>query len=730
MTQLIHFDQLNHTFTLSNQQVTYIMEINATHDLVHRYWGHPLTSYHFSNRPQLKKRTFAATPDPKQPELSPDFLPFECPLAFQGDYRSSAVQIQPLNAESPTRYHYQSYQIKTGAVDLPTLPHARESQAHSETLIITLYDDMAKVQLNLYYTIFADSAVIVRSVSVKNKGNQTIQIQRLLSASIDTPYDHQQLTTFHGTHQKEFQLDRAEIDHGTFKIGCTRGASGPQYPPYVALSQDATEFTGDVHALSLIYSGNHEISIERDQYDQLRLQIGLNSDTSTWNLAPGDSFQSPQALLNYSSDGFNGNSQNFHHFLTTHLLPPFWRQRKRPLLINSWEMSGFQVNDSLIRQLIDAASELGFEMVVLDDGWYRGRNNSRTSLGDWTADQQKFPNGLKPLVAYAKQKGLKFGLWFEPEMISPKTALIKAHPDWVMRSQSYAPILGRGQYYLDLTNPAVQAFIIDTLSKTIDDLGLAYIKWDMNRHMTDPFSQDQHLTSSEYTHRYWLGLYHVIDQLTTKYPQVLFENCSSGGGRLDPGMAYYFPQTWLSDNTDGFDRQQIQYGASYLFPPSTITGHISAIPNLQTGRKVPFATRAALAASTNLGYEMPILNLTDTEKKTIQNQLKVAKQERSLLTTSRFYRLQSPFNSDNCAWMFVTPTTVLIYAFNNRYHVDALTNLIKLPGLEPNASYQDCTTQQIYSGSELIHCGLALPIIKGDFTVQKIKLTKLEMESD
>ncbi|MBO0458216.1 alpha-galactosidase [Enterococcus hulanensis] len=705
------------------------MEIVEDTYLIHRYWGKKVESYHFSNRPPLKKRTFAATPNIEKSEISPEFLPFEFPFPNQGDYRNSAVQIQTEHSGKLARFCYKSHEIKNGVIELADLPHARNTDDQAQTLIIYLYDQIAEIELALYYTIFEDSPVIVRSSRIKNEGNHSMKISKLLSASIDTRYDQQLSTTFYGTHQKEFQVNCSEIQHGLYKIGSSRGASGPQYPPYIALSKDANEFQGEVHAVTLIYSGNHEIALERDQYNHLRLQIGLNSETFSWKLESGDAFYSPQALLSYSDQGFNGSSQNFHHFFTDHLIHPAWKSKERPILINSWEMTYYDVNDRLIFDLIDAANDLGFETVVLDDGWYGKRNSSKTSLGDWNVDTKKFPNGIKPLVDYAKKRNIGFGIWFEPEMISPDTKLIQEHPDWVMRNKNYEPILGRSQYVLDLTIPDVQQFIFKTLAKSINEFGVNYIKWDMNRHMTDPFSQSQTFDSSEYTHRYILSLYKIINDLTEAYPEVLFENCSSGGGRLDPGMLFYFPQTWISDNTDGLDRQQIQYGASYLFPISSITGHVSDIPNHQTNRIVSFETRAALASSTNMGYEMDIIQLTEEEKIAIRTHLNEYKTERALIMDGSFYRLHSPFNGNTCAWMFTNKEQVVIYVFRNTYQVYDLSLMIKIPYLDNQSFYQEEATNQVYSGSELANCGLTLKNPKNDFIVQKIRLRKIEAES-
>ncbi|WP_270274627.1 alpha-galactosidase [Enterococcus casseliflavus] len=725
MGKLVKHDSQNNVFLLSNAHISYVMEIVENDYLVHRYWGESIKSYNFSNKPKLKKRTFAATPHGEKPEFSPEFLPFEFPSMNQGDFRSPALQVETKNGETIVRFKYDTFEVVPTTIVPPDLPHVRSTDEYAETLCIVMKDELSNIELTLYYTIFDNSPIIIRSSKIENKGPDQLKIRKNLSASVDTLYDDQIVTTFYGTHQKEFQMNRSSIQHGVFKIGSSRGASGPQYPPYIALSKDADESHGNVHAMTLIYSGNHEITLERDQYNFLRLQIGLNSDTFSWHLNRDESFYSPQAVLNFSSDGFNGSSQNFHHFFKNHLISPNWKDRQRPIVINSWEMSYFGVNESIVKNLIDSAVELGFETVVLDDGWYSNRNSSKTSLGDWEINRDKFPNGIKPLVNYAKENGIGFGIWFEPEMISPDTRLIKNHPDWVMRSPNHEPLLGRNQYILDLTNSDVQQFIISTLENAILEYGITYVKWDMNRHITDPFSQTQHFYPAEYSHRYILGLYKILEAITSKFPEILFENCSSGGGRSDPGMLYYFPQTWISDNTDALDRQSIQFGASYLFPISSITGHVSDIPNHQTGRKSSFKTRACLASSTNMGYEMDIISLNDQEKKEIKKHLVEYKLERDLIMNGKFHRLVSPFNKNTCSWVFYNDTEAILYFFRNTYQVFDLSLIIKIPVLDSSSFYKEESTDRIYSGSELANCGLSLENPIGDLLVNKVKLKKI-----
>ena len=728
MEKLIFFNEDRCFFHLKNKKISYIIELLDNSYLSHLYFGKKVDSYNFSNKLKLKKRTFSANPIIEKPEFSLDLLPQEFSTPNNSDFRNSSIKIENSHCELITRFKYVNYEIINAPLSLENLPYVRDNEKLSQTLLINLYDKISNVTLKLFYTIFEDSSVIVRSSKIVNNGETAIKIKKIASASIDIPYDNQICTSFYGTHQKEFQLNQSSIQHGKFTIGTTRGASGPQYPPFIAISDNKSEFSGKVYSMSLLYSGNHEETIERDQYNQLRIQTGINEEDFNWELQKNEYFQTPQALLVFTDEGFNGLSSEYHSFIKNHIIHPIWRNKKRPLLINSWEMSYFDVSEDIIIKLIDDAKNLGFEAVVLDDGWYGKRNNSKSSLGDWNVDKTKFPNGIKYLVEYAKQNNMKFGIWFEPEMVSPNTELIKKHPEWTMRSENYEPTLGRNQYFLDLTNNNVQKFIIDTISNAIEDYGIEYIKWDMNRHITDPFSTINQLKNTDYTHNYILSLYNILNKLTKKYPHVLFENCSSGGGRLDLGMLFYFPQTWISDNTDGLDRQQIQYGASYIFPISSITGHVSDVPNHQTGRVTPFKTRAALASSTNMGYEMNIIDITTEEKKMITHHLYEYKEERDLILNGIFYRLSSPFSTNISAWMFVNEnkTQSIIHIFRNIYNVFELSFIIRIPYLDLSAMYIVEKTNQIFSGEELANCGLTIENKPEDFKNYKIKIRKIE----
>ena len=511
-------------------------------------------------------------------------------------------------------------------------------------------------------------------------------------------------------------------------IESSRGTSSPQATPFIGLlSPGTTEEQGEVLGVNLIYSGNFYGCVQCGQYGTIRVQLGINPYQFGWQLAPGTSFCTPEAVLVYSVNGLAGMSNIFHRLYRTRVCRGWYRDRERPVLLNSWEGMYFEINEEKMLTLAEEAAELGIELLVMDDGWFKGRNTDTTSLGDWTEDKKKFPDGLQSLAEKVKQKGIDFGIWFEPEMISRESDLYREHPDWVIRSPLYEPILSRHQLVLDLSNPAVCEYLIEAVSKVLVPGNISYVKWDMNRHLTDLGSAYlDRKNQNELSHRYVLGLYQVMETLTERFPQVLFESCSSGGGRFDAGMLYYMPQTWTSDNTDAVCRLKIQHGTSFLFPTVTMGAHVSACPNHQVGRTTPLATRFAVAAAGNLGYELDLKKLLKEEKKEVREQIAEYKRRRRTVQFGTYYRLADSFQENQSAWNIVSEdgmevifTHVQILA-RSAYRVP----VIRLKGLDPDAVYTDCETGQEYGGDELMYAGIRIPRIRQDFSSTTMVLRK------
>lgn len=531
-----------------------------------------------------------------------------------------------------------------------------------------------------------------------------------------------------GAHTEEKNVYRRPLCADSVTIESSRGTSSPQATPFIGLlSPGTTEEQGEVLGVNLIYSGNFYGCVQCGQYGTIRVQLGINPYQFGWQLAPGTSFCTPEAVLVYSVNGLAGMSNIFHRLYRTRVCRGWYRDRERPVLLNSWEGMYFEINEEKMLTLAEEAAELGIELLVMDDGWFKGRNTDTTSLGDWTEDKKKFPDGLQSLAKKVKQKGIDFGIWFEPEMISRESDLYREHPDWVIRSPLYEPILSRHQLVLDLSNPAVCEYLIDAVSKVLVPGNISYVKWDMNRHLTDLGSAYlDRKNQNELSHRYVLGLYRVMETLTERFPQVLFESCSSGGGRFDAGMLYYMPQTWTSDNTDAVCRLKIQHGTSLLFPTVTMGAHVSACPNHQVGRTTPLATRFAVAAAGNLGYELDLKKLSKEEKEEVREQIAEYKRRRRTVQFGTYYRLADSFQENQSAWNIVSEdgmevifTHVQILA-RSAYRVP----VIRLKGLDPDAVYTDCETGQEYGGDELMYAGIRIPRIRQDFSSTTMVLRK------
>ena len=486
---------------------------------------------------------------------------------------------------------------------------------------------------------------------------------------------------------------------------------------------------GEVYGFDLVYSGNFAIEVERDQIQQTRVTCGINDYNFAWKLASNEEFQTPESLIVYSDEVFNGMSQTFHHLIQERVGRGKYRDQERPIVVNNWEATFMDFTEEKLTPIVDEAQRLGIEMFVLDDGWFGHRDDDNSSLGDWYVDQKKFPKGLKHFADYVHNKGLKFGLWFEPEMISIDSDLYREHPDYMMAVPGRKPSPSRNQYLLDLTRKDVRDNIIGQVEKILRENDVDYVKWDMNRHLSDVYSlklpADQ---EGEVYHRYILGAYEMVDQITSDFPEILFEGCSGGGGRFDTGWAYYMPQSWASDNTDAVARQRIQYATSYVYPTSTMTAHVSVSPNQQTGRQTSFETRGNCAMSGVFGYELDLTQMSDDEKAMVTKQVAEYKEVRHLVQFGDFYRLKSPYTSNECAWMFVSPDKkdVLVKQFQTMADAQALSTITKLVGLDPQKHYQNVETKEIFGGDELMNVGFFNPFYHHDYASSSYRFKAID----
>ncbi|SCA92102.1 Alpha-galactosidase 1 / GH36, similar to LACPI-1294 from L. piscium MKFS47 (alpha-galactosidase, alpha-N-Acetylgalactosaminidase, stachyose synthase, raffinose synthase) [Pseudolactococcus piscium] len=730
---LITFDERNQVFHLSNKTISYIIELERAAYLSHLYFGKAIKRYHNSRQYPLIDRSFSPNPAGlplKTRDFSLDVLPQEMPSHGHGDFRNPAVQIKQVNGSSITDFVYDSYEIIAGKPALKGLPATYvESDSEAETLVITLVDHLLDLTLKLSYTIFADRQVIARNSFLENKGQESVIIEKIASASLDLVSQDLELISLAGRHNKEREIERQTVQRGTRIIDSKRGSSSHQANPFIALVSPKTdEFTGTAIGLALVYSGNHEMLVERDQFEQTRVMAGINPFGFEWELAPSQSFQSPEALLVFSDQGLNGMSQTFHDVLQNRLARGKFKHADRPILINNWEATYFDFNTDKIKAIVDGAADLGIELFVLDDGWFGKREDDTSGLGDWFENTDKLSGGLAGISDYVHGKNMSFGLWFEPEMVNADSDLYRAHPDYALQIPNRSISTSRDQYVLDFSRKDVRETIIARMRHILDTVNIDYIKWDMNRSLTDVYSSTlDSANQGEVFHRYVLGLYEMLETLTTEYDHILWEGCSGGGGRFDPGFLYYMPQSWTSDNTDAVERLDIQYGTSLLYPISSMGSHVSVVPNHQTHRVTGLDIRGDVAMSGVFGYELNVQDMTIAEKVTVSEQVAFYKQHRQLLQYGKFHRLVSPFETSHAAWLFVNPDKSQAIAFYFRKFAESAGPLhtIKFAGLDSEKVYQ-VNGEASYGGDELMHVGIYLdPFMVGDYQSRKFVIDEV-----
>ncbi len=714
---LIHVNQEDRQFHLTNGQVSYIFHVMKNGQLGHLYYGKALRHRDdFSHLQTYDVPTGATTHVyADDPAFGLETLRQEFPAYGNSDFREPAISVSKATANHIPSFTYESYQILEGKPRLEGLPATYTEDNHdASTLQILLKDEFLQAELQLNYTIFRDKPVITRSAALINKGTEGLIIDRLMGASLDLPDKDFVFTHLAGTWSRERHVKERNLETGIQSISSLRGASSHHHNPFLALKRpDTTEHTGEVYGFNFIYSSNFLMQIEVDHYDMARLTVGIHPFGFKWNLQPQATFQTPEVVMVYSNQGLNGMSQVFHSLYREHLIQAQWKKAVRPILINNWEATYFDFDEEKLVKIAKSASELGIELLVLDDGWFGKRNDDTSSLGDWHVDLNKLPNGLESLSGKIAKTGMKFGLWFEPEMISPNSELFTEHPDWAVGLPGQHYTLGRNQLVLDFSRQEIVDYLYEKMSAIIKQANLSYIKWDMNRNITEAFSQKLPVDQQgEFFHRYILGVYRLYDRLTTEFPHVLFESCAGGGGRFDPGMLYYAPQAWTSDDTDAIERLKIQYGTSFAYPLYSMGSHVSAVPNHQTLRQAPLQTRANTAYFGTFGYELDPLTLTAEERAEIKEQVAFYKQHRGLMRDGQFYRCLSPFSNNETAWMMVSQDQS--EALVGWYKVLATPNprkhqTLRLSGLDEAKMYKVFGSERTFYGDELMTVGLPLP---------------------
>lgn len=705
----IYYNMQEKTFHLEGKGFSYIMGIAHNRYLSHLYYGKKVEMLHPSRRMVSRELGFSPSPIAffKNRSVSLDTMPQEFPSFGYTDFRLPAIVIEQENGSRITDFQYKDFKILNEKPKISGMPSLRPDE-DTQTLIITLVDEVLHVEADLIYNVYGSRNVLTRHVCLRNLGNETLKVTKILSMSFDMYDANYNFLQLYGTHCQERHIEVTPLRHGITKIESRRNSSSHMLNPFFALlRKNVDEDQGEVYGFNFVYSGNYEGCVEVDQRETMRVQMGLSGFDFCWDLKPNETFATPEVVMVYSEKGLNDMSLTFHDLYNERLIRQSYHH---PIVVNNWEATYFDFDEEKLKKLLQSAKGLGIETFVLDDGWFGKRNNDESSLGDWKVNLEKLPGGLQKVAEMAKENGLKFGLWFEPEMISIDSDLYRQHPDYAIKAPNRDHAVSRCQLVLDLSRKDVCQYVIDSISSILDQVNISYIKWDFNRNITETYSKDL-------GHKYVLGLYFILDTITKKYPHVLIEGCSGGGGRVDPAVLYYTPQIWTSDDSDAIERLFIQYGTSLVYPPSTMVGHVSVTPNHQTGRLTPFFTRGIVAMSANFGYELNPQVLSDEEREMVKQQVKTYAKLRKVIYRSDFYRLRSPFAGKDCAWSFVSKNKRKVYVMYVRI-LNGATNefdWLKLKGLQPNKIYKDVNTQQIYTGDELMKVGILLPRHPFDF---------------
>ena len=710
-------------FYIQSKEMSMIIE-NKEGDLLLRHIGGKIAKYHGSNAILEKDHAFSGNPTPDNRTFSYDTQRQVFGVHGFGDFRQPSLKIAHANNEL-TQFKLTSSEILHGAKEATGLPNPHSTE-DAETLVLTLEDKVASLELKLYYTAYADCSTISTHAEVRNLSDKAVVINRALSTMLDVPASDYDVVTLQGAYAREKTVRRQKVEQGIFTVASNRGASGhAQTPAVILCDRTATEDAGSALALQLLYSGNFQAFVQKNQLNEVRLGIGINDDNFAWQLAAGDSFETPVALMTYSAKGLTHLSQESQLFVQNHIMPKQFAHVERPILINNWEATYFNFKKEKLLDLADEASKLGIELFVLDDGWFGNRFDDNRALGDWVVNEEKLGGPLNDLIAEVHAKGLKFGLWFEPEMISVDSDLYRAHPDWAIQAEGRAHTYSRNQLVLNLANPDVVAYIKAAIDKILTENAIDYVKWDYNRNITNIGNGDTYLATQMQSHAYMLGLYDLVSYLTEKHSNILFESCSGGGGRNDLGMMRYFPQVWASDNTDAISRLQIQYGSSYLYPTISMGSHVSASPNHQMGRTTPIETRGNVAMMGNLGYELDLTSLPESDKEVIATQVSHYKDIRPVVQFGKHYRLINPEQGANEAYVqFVYEDKVVVTYVRTLSMIETIETTLKLKGLEEADTYRLQETGQVFSGAELMYAGLTVTLPQGDYLSKQYYFVK------
>ncbi|MCM1499824.1 MAG: alpha-galactosidase [Clostridium sp.] len=715
----IIFDNDKKIFALQTQHATYMMGIVDNRYLGHIYYGRQIAAPDGGYLMRTEEPPFVPSINKREKCSFLDAFPMEYPCGGVGDYRESCLEIRNYAGYRGCEFFYQDYAIKKGKPKLDGLPAVFGTEENAETLEITLADDVLKLELVLSYSIFADSDVVARSARLRNVGEEPVYVEKMYSACLDMDDRNFEMLTLHGSWARERQMERRPLGHGKQMVSSVRGESSHQEHPFLALvTPETTQQTGEVYGMHFVYSGNFAAQVELTQFDAVRMTMGIHSYGFEWKLNPGESFTAPETILVYSADGLGGMTRTLHDLYRNHLIRSPYLHRERPILINNWEATYFDFDADKLVDIAREAKRCGIEMLVMDDGWFGKRNSDNCSLGDWQVDRNKLPDGLSALVDRVKDIGLSFGIWFEPEMISPDSDLYREHPDYAIQIPGREASESRQQYVLDLSRPEIVDYVYGMVSDVLKSADISYVKWDMNRQLSDvgSFALESD-RQGELFHRYVLGVYRMQERLLADFPDLLLENCSGGGARFDPGMLYYSPQIWCSDDTDAVERLSIQEGTALLYPLSTMGAHVSDCPNHTVGRTTPFETRGNVALAGTFGYELDITKISEEDRAMIKTQTEMYHKYHELVREGDYYRIDSyRENHTHDCWQVVSKdkTDALVTYVQVMGEPNYHSRRIYLQGLCPERRYRLEENGREYAGDLLMYGGFLIERPFGD----------------
>ena len=735
---MIFFDKAQQTFRLETPNSSYCICITQKGYVSHAYYGAKIGSDDISYLTRQFEYGFSTNEIFREKHSLLDFLPMEYPFDGVGDFRKSAIAVTNQNGNNAVELKYKDYKIIEGTVQLDGLPCVFGEKSSCQTLEIITEDEVLGLEVILFYTVFDDNDAIVRSAKIinNNKHGETVLIKKALSLSFDMDDDDYDMITLHGSWARERHIDRRPVHMGLQGTESIRGETSHQEHPFIAiLNHNADNNSGNVYGVNFIYSGNFIANVQKNQFGSIRTQIGINPENFTWQLDSGDSFETPQAVLVFSSEGLNGMSHIFHDLYREHLIRSPYRKTMRPILINNWEATYFNFDEKKLLDIAKEAHKDGIEMLVMDDGWFGHRNFDDSSLGDWFVNENKLKGGLKNLVDKVNEIGMKFGIWFEPEMVSPDSELFKNHPDYAIQIPGREPGMSRQQLVLDITRKEVRDCIYNQISQILHSANIEYVKWDMNRQLSDIGSLDlSGARNGEFFHRYVLAVYEMQERLITEFPNLLLENCSGGGARFDPGMLYYSPQIWCSDDTDAIERLEIQEGTALMYPLSSMGAHVSVCPNHAVGRNTPFKTRGYVALAGTFGYELDITKLSEEDRKIIPHQIELYKKYSDIVRNGDYWRIASySENHEFDCWACISKdkNKALVTFVQVLNHPNFKTRFVKIKGICAESNYlvhyldDDKNSKPLkMKGSTIMNAGIPVSRDWGDFQGKLIFIEK------